>query len=129
MVKVMLDERSTGRKHARLAMYKVLQSEELPYACQYPGCGKGPSALPPTVPADIRLPSEELRQGTDFLLEVNHKNKVLTDVDPNNLELLCKPHHRETDSATEKGVSTVKDEHGYRLDLLERMDTWPDLLK
>jgi hypothetical protein len=47
-------------------------------------------------------------------LEANHINKILSDLDPVNLEWLCKSCHKYADSATAKGVSSVGDEYGYR---------------
>jgi hypothetical protein len=38
------------------------------------------------------------------------------DIDPVNLEWLCPSCHKEIDSTTKKGVSTLNDEFGYGLD-------------
>lgn len=50
-------------------------------------------------------------------LQANHKNKVLSDIDPANLEWLCASCHKEKDSKTEVGVSIKGDEFGYGLGL------------
>lgn len=48
-------------------------------------------------------------------LQANHKNKVLSDIDPANLEWLCPSCHKEKDAKTEVGVSIKGDEWGYGL--------------
>lgn len=78
------DLRSTGRKRAR----KVLLASDRPFCCEE--CGWEPD---PTKPLD--------RSNN---LDANHKNKVLTDCDPANLEWLCRSCHKKKDSRTEKGV-------------------------
>jgi hypothetical protein len=58
------------------------------------------------------LASEENRVD-DLRLECNHINKNILDNDPVNLEWLCPRDHKLTDMQTEKGQSTIDDEHGY----------------
>lgn len=48
-------------------------------------------------------------------LQANHKNKILSDIDPANLEWLCASCHKNVDQKTEKGVSLYGDEWGYGL--------------
>lgn len=46
-------------------------------------------------------------------LQANHKNKILSDIDPANLEWLCPSCHKVKDTMTEVGVSIKGDEWGY----------------
>jgi hypothetical protein len=91
MPKKPLDPRSTYRKQAR----KVLTKIGRPFRCAK--CGWAPVGT--------------LDRKNN--LDCNHKNKVLSDLDPSNLEWLCRTCHRAEDRATEKGIS--KDEHMEKL--------------
>lgn len=51
-------------------------------------------------------------------LDVNHINKVLSDIDPANLEALCRRCHREKDRRTAKGVAEDQSDFDYGLDYL-----------
>lgn len=101
------DPRSTWRKRARA----VLIREGFPLWCGSTreggvsewGCGRSPSD--PDAPGG-HYPG----MGA---LQANHKNKVLSDIDPANLEWLCPSCHKEKDQLTEKGVSIKGDEMGY----------------
>lgn len=90
------DWRSTGRKRARAVLQKLVDSGDREYCCAK--CGWTP---------DIQSRSSSL--------DVNHINKDVTDVDPVNLEYLCRPHHYEADRATAKGISTVEEDYGYQI--------------
>lgn len=85
-----MDPRSTWRRRAQ----KILEEVGRPYYCEH--CGKVPQT-----------------RGRSQGLEVNHVNKVLSDIDPVNLEYLCKSCHKKADQVTGKGVSPKGDEHGY----------------
>lgn len=106
------DPRSTYRRRAN----QVLKSINRPYYCgsvgydddefgtvNEHGCGRSPSL--------------EDAPGGYYpgmaALQVNHINKVLSDLDPANLEYLCPSCHKDIDKTTEKGVSVIEDEHGY----------------
>lgn len=103
------DIRSTQRKRAR----KVLERTGRPYICGYRSdgtvadyaCGRSPSV--PDAPGGC-YPGIRT-------LQANHINKNLMDIDPVNLEWLCPSCHKEIDSTTEKGVSTIDDEFGYNI--------------
>lgn len=102
MLKDPVDPRSTWRKRAR----KVLDSVGRPEWCE--NCGRSPT--------DKEAPGGYYPgMGT---LQVNHKSKVLADIDPANLERLCPSCHKEVDSVSAKGVDPEYDRHGYGLDLL-----------
>jgi hypothetical protein len=104
-----VDPRSTWRKRARA----VLKREGFPYFCGATrdhdisewGCGRSPSY--DDAPGGTYPGMGEL--------QANHKNKILSDIDPANLEWLCASCHKEKDSLTEKGVSYKGDEWGYSL--------------
>jgi hypothetical protein len=99
-----VDPRSTWRKRAR----RVLELTGRPYWCDLEGgngCG--------------RSPTDENAPGGHYpgmgALQANHKSKVLSDIDPANLEWLCPSCHKKVDSLTEKGVSLYGDTWGYGL--------------
>lgn len=87
------DPRSTYRRRARAVLLKLADSGEREFKCEK--CGWEP---------DPDLPI-----GRSNNLDANHRNKVLADCDPANLEWLCRTCHYAEDRATEKGVS--KQEH------------------
>lgn len=85
------DPRSTYRKRARRVLEREVKEGRREFACR--GCGW--------------VPEPPLSRSNN--LDVNHKNKIISDNDPANLEYLCRDCHYEEDRATEKGVS--KQEH------------------
>jgi hypothetical protein len=101
------DPRSTQRKRAR----KILTATGRPLVCGIDSngiiadyaCGRSPVLV--DAPGGF-YPGI----GT---LQANHKNKNIMDNDPANLEWLCASCHKEIDSTTAKGVSTINDEFGY----------------
>lgn len=101
------DIRSTGRKRARAVLLKLVEEGEREFKCEctenhswHQGvCGWEPDRTRPL--------------GRDNNLDANHINKNLLDVDPANLEWLCRRCHRAKDRETEKGVSRIEDEFGY----------------
>lgn len=95
------DPRSTYRRRARAVLMKLVEQGEREFSCEY--------IIPETRKRCGWKPDPNLPVGRSNNLDVNHKNKVISDCDPANLEFLCRPHHYEEDRATEKGVS--KDEH------------------
>lgn len=126
------DLRSTGRKWARKTYLTHLAEEQGTYACEK--CGRGPDRLPytigqppygdPTWPTRIRLPVETSRV-PNLALQVDHKNKDLSDVDLANLQLLCASCHKIEDSKTEKRQSKEPDTFGYATTILEHL-LWPN---
>jgi ribosomal protein L37AE/L43A len=99
-VKEPKDPRSTWRKRARAVLIKVGRPE----VCEK--CGR-----------TNKEEWEDEATGGYYpglgTLQANHKNKILEDIDPANLEWLCPSCHKEEDSLTEKGVSRFGDEWGY----------------
>lgn len=94
------DGRSTYRKRARKVLEREVELGNREFKCEGildsgEVCGWEPD---PTKPI-----------GRSNNLDVNHKNKVISDNDPANLEYLCRDCHFREDRATEKGVS--KQEH------------------
>lgn len=126
------DLRSTGRKWARKTYLSHLADENGVYACEK--CGRGPEKLPytmlslpygdPTWAVKIRLP-DPANQVANLALQVNHRNKNLSDVDLANLELLCPRCHKLEDSKTEKRKSAEPDVFGYCTELFAKL-LWPD---
>lgn len=92
------DKRSTRRKQARKVLFKTGRPFECAYIDPDTGvkCGWKPDPNKPTDRSNN--------------LDGNHRNKNLDDLDPANLEWLCRIHHRKEDRATVKGVA--KTEHG-----------------
>lgn len=94
------DPRSTYRRRARAVLLKLVEQGEREFACEYvkddgEKCGW--------------TPNPDLPVGRSNNLDANHKNKIISDCDPANLEWLCRPHHYAEDRATAKGES--KQEH------------------
>lgn len=87
------DPRSTWRKRARKVLLQLVADGERSYHCEYVSesgevCGW--------------FPGEQSRSDS---LDVNHINKILSDLDPSNLEFLCRVHHLLRDRASGKGVT------------------------
>lgn len=97
-----LDPRSTYRKRARRILISLCEAGERAYVCNE--CGHIPEI-------HYSTPS---RSGD--ILDANHINKIWSDLDPANLEWLCRVCHYAKDRSTEKGVSPVEDDYGYCLD-------------
>jgi len=95
------DPRSTYRRRARAVLLKLVEEGERKFACEY--------VIPETGEVCGWEPDPTKPIGRSNNLDANHKNKIISDCDPANLEWLCRPHHYAEDRATEKGVS--KQEH------------------
>lgn len=87
------DPRSTYRRRARKILLKLVEEGERVYQCTT--CGYVPS-----IPWNISSRSGDI-------LDANHRNKTLSDLDPANLEWLCRPCHLKADRSTAKGISPV----------------------
>lgn len=94
-----LDPRSTYRKQARRILIALTEAGEREYRCV--DCGHVPEI-------HYSTPS---RSGD--ILDANHINKRWNDLDPANLEWLCRVCHYAKDRSTEKGVSPVEEDYGY----------------
>lgn len=99
------DARSTYRRRARAILLKLVEKGEREYCCAT--CGYIPS-----------IPWNQPSRSGD-ILDANHRNKILADLDPANLEFLCRVCHLKHDRATEKGVSPIEDTYGYDLEIYE----------
>lgn len=97
-----LDPRSTYRKRARRILLARVAAGELEYRCVE--CKYVPE-IPWNVPS---------RSGD--ILDADHKNKIWSDLDPANLQWLCRPCHYAKDRSTPKGVSPVGETYGYDYD-------------
>ena len=100
------DPRSTNRKRARAVLERIGRPFEC--ECDNPECPKGHGMEKCGWKPDPSIPI-----GRSNNLDANHKNKILADLDPANLEWLCRTCHRFEDRATAKGV--MKDEHKEKL--------------
>ena len=104
-----VDLRSTGRKRARRVLFKEVDVGNRTFACE---CNR--ECVHHLGSVCGYTPTGELNRSNN--LDVNHINKNLADVDPANLEFLCRKCHLNADRATAKGVSAIKDEFGYGLE-------------
>ncbi len=91
--------RSQNRKRARAVLQEQVEMGERKQECEK--CGWKPD-----------------KQSRESSLDVDHRNKNTFDNDPANLRYLCRPHHKQEDSKTEKGVSQLGETFGYDLDNL-----------
>lgn len=95
----LLDPRSTYRKRARRILIGLVEAGEREYRCE--SCGYVPE-IPWTVPS---------RSGD--ILDADHKNKNWADLDPANLQWLCRKCHYAKDRSTPRGISPVDEDYGY----------------
>lgn len=95
------DWRSTGRRRAR----RVLFASRVNFVCRK--CGRTVKEPPKDAPPWFDEIWPEENRELDYSLQANHKTKDLTVNTEEDCEWLCAPCHKEEDSQTEKGVSTV----------------------
>lgn len=96
------DWRSTGRRKLRRALYRAYVT----YRCF--NCKVTTKEPPSDAPAWFDEIWPRVNRVLDYPLQANHKSKDLTENDEENGEWLCAPCHKEKDSKTGKGISTVQ---------------------
>lgn len=116
-----------GRKFARRTYLEYLAENGLPYACEGSQlgepCGLGPDTLPSGAPENLRLGDKQVSEGVPgHHLQVDHKDKDISNNDVSNLQLLCVSCHKvkDTQEETPTGPPTRKksDPYGYALNFL-----------
>jgi hypothetical protein len=95
------DWRSTGRRKARRELF----NNYVEFKCV--GCGRTSKEPPKDAPKHFDEIWPEANRTLDYSLQANHKTKNYRDNDVSLLEWLCQPCHKERDSSTGKGESTV----------------------
>lgn len=122
-----LDAWSTFHRRARKAKIQYLEAENGVFACE--DCGKGPDQYPaskqfwldhPNARTSLRLADPERRQ-PNLRLEVDHSDKDIENIQPENLALLCSSCHKLRDNRTAVGVAqegSDRDVHGYAMGVL-----------
>ena len=121
------DAWSTHHRRARKAKIKDLEKEGGVFACE--DCGKGPDDYPqsdqfwldhPDARTTLHLADPALRV-PNLRLEVDHADKDIENIQPENLALLCNSCHKLRDNKTGVGQAqegSDKDVHGYALPIL-----------
>ena len=96
------DWRSTGRRKAR----KELFASHVPFKCSI--CGKTSIEPPKDAPPwfDEIWPTDN--RCLDYSLQADNETKDLTNNDVSVLSWKCAPCHKESDSQTEKGETTIR---------------------
>ncbi len=97
-----IDWRSTGRRKLRRTLYASRQE----YKCEK--CSRTSKAPPKDAPSFFEEIWASENRVLDYPLQANHRDKDVTNNDYSNGQWLCAPCHKEEDSKTEKGVSTVE---------------------
>ena len=95
------DWRSTGRRRAR----KELFENGVTFKCA--GCGKTSREPPKDAPKDFDELWPVENRVLNYSLQANHKTKNYQDNHVDLLEWVCQPCHKERDSQTDKGKSTI----------------------
>lgn len=127
MANTPIDAWSTHHRRARKAKIQDLEKENGIFACE--DCGRGPSDYPeskqfwldhPDARTTLRL-ADPSQQVPDLRLEVDHADKDIENISPENLTLLCHSCHKLRDSKTAVGVAqegSGRDVHGYAMHVL-----------
>lgn len=125
------DAWSTWHRRARKAKIQYLEAENGVFACE--DCGRGPTDLPasdqfwldhPNARDTLRLADPEKRV-PNLRLEVDHSDKNIENISPENLALLCNSCHKLRDNKTAVGEAqegSDRDVHGYALAILSDSD-------
>lgn len=95
------DWRSTGRRKCRKVLYRAYVT----YRCRK--CHKTTTEPPSDAPPWFDEIWPKKNRVLNYPLQCNHKTKDLTQNDESVNEWLCAPCHKEEDSKTSKGVSTM----------------------